>query len=57
MDEFHKYNVEQRKPDTEECIRSDSVYIECKSSQNQPADRSQNNVWRVEVGRGQERAF
>ena len=46
-----------KEADPEECIRSDSVYTECKSSRNQPADRSQNNVWRGEVGRGQERTF
>lgn len=33
MDEFHKYNVEQKKPDLEEFLTSDSVYIECKNRQ------------------------
>lgn len=27
MDEFHKHDVEPKKPDTKECILQDSIYI------------------------------
>ena len=34
MDGFHKRNVEPNKPDTEEFITSNSVYMECKNRKN-----------------------
>ena len=43
MDESHKHDVEQVKPDTED-LPNDSIYIKYKNSQNYTA-RSQTSVY------------
>lgn len=44
MDESHRYYVEWKKPDTKECIPSDSIYVDFKDRQNESMeDRSQSS--------------